>query len=109
MSSYLRGYGFPPLVTMPPHQPSNPDAFAALQWQTTANNAVSSHYESERRLTKNYKNFVDASTINGIRAYLSNMTILPLRKSLEITTPFPIELLPVRAQDFIKTGNCSTG
>ena len=100
MTTYPPGYG-PPLV--PPEQPWNFDAFAAMQRQTNASNAISSHYESGKRLANNYMSFVDQQNINTVRFQLSNSYILPLRQSLEITTPAPIECLPVQAQNFVKT------
>ena len=103
MSSYPPVYGVSPPVPVLPHQPSNPDLYAALQAQTAANNAVSSHYESEKRLAKNYSSFVDEANINAIRLQMLFSTILPLRKSVEITIPIPLEHIPVQAQNFVKT------
>ena len=74
-----------------------------MQWQTHVNNAISSHYESGKRLAKNYTNCVNQQNVNTVLFELSNSLILPLRQSLEITTPAPIESLPVQAQNFIKT------
>lgn len=103
MTGYLPGYGSQPINLTSPPSPSNPDALAAMQWQTHANNIVSSYHESGARLAKNYGKFVDESNINAMRAQLLSFPILPLRQSLEINIPAPIELLPVQAQNFVKT------
>jgi hypothetical protein len=103
MTNYLPGDGFPPIDPTPPHHPWNLGPFAEMQRQTNVNNAINIHYESGKRLAKNYLNFVDQQNLNTVRFQLSNSIILPLRQSLEIATPAPIESLPVQAQNFIKT------
>lgn len=102
MSGYQPGYGALP-------QQFNQDPVAAMQSQTAANNALSANYESKKRLAKNYENYNHDSNINWIRNQLSNLIIVPLRKSLEITTYFPLELLPVQAQNFVKSAAQALG
>jgi hypothetical protein len=102
MNNHLPGYGLPV-------QSYNPDTYGMMQAQTAANNAVSAHYQSQKRLAKNINESISDSNITAVRNQLFGLPITPLRKSLEITNAIPIGFLPVKAQKFVKAAALALG
>lgn len=110
MTGYPPVNGFSPLgPIMPSHQPLVFNPYAEMQSQTTAINIVNSHYESGKRLAKNYQKFIDDSNLNALLSQMWNLQILPFRKSLEINKLAPIDYLPVKAQEFVDSAAMNLG